>query len=230
MNLQNLKQDSYPFLTKTLSKLDELSKDKPDLEVKRINALKNLHLVGKKSAWLAGELLVQQDKILKERYESWKKANPLENNYNQPKSVYQWVEIHTTELGFGVKTTQRYIRLREETDQDIGDRLGIKKADIIRKAPKELREKIRTQAVEEKWTAAKVEKVVTKIQEKEVKVKTFQEVIKPKLPKINVLLDPKNKSRIILEMNEKYRDTFNEIFQEKFLLKIREELYRILCN
>ncbi len=223
------KSTPYQFLHHTLLKLKDMEEDKPDLENKRIMALKQLHLVGKKSEWLIGELLIQQDQILKERYTAWKNSK-AEGSYNQPKSVYPWVEDHQKEIGFGVKMAQRYIRLREETDPEIGDRIGVKKNDIIRTLPKPHQDKIRKRVVEEEWSATKVQEVVDRIRNKEKKMKNFKTVIRPQLPKVHVLLNRSDRNVIVIKINRDYRDLFNQILQEKYLLKIQEEVFFLSQN
>ncbi len=217
----------YPFLASALVKLEVIAKDKPDLEVKRIQALKQLHLVGKKSGWLIGELLIQQDHILRQRYEDWKNTKRPEG-YNQPKTVYQWVPVHTEEIGFGVKMAQRYIRLRQFTDQDSGDKLGVKKVELIRMAPKKSQDKLKEKAIEEGWSTAKVEQAVNRERDKQIKARVFKKEIRPNLPKVHVMLDRKVKNRIIIKVAEENRDLFNDILQEKYLLKIQEDMFFVL--
>ena len=210
-----------------LSMISDIAIDGIELEKERIEVLRQLHVVSTKSKHFIAKLLLNQDRVLKERYQNWK-LNGVIEEYIQPKSIYQWINIHKDELGFGEKQARRYIQLHEDTEENpvVGEKLGTKKNDIIRRVPEQYRSELRQKTVEDNWSAIKVKKEVQKIQEKEKKVSSFKK-IKPCLPNINIKLDNKNKSKIIIETDPNYRDTFNSILQEKYIQKIRQEMYSV---
>lgn len=205
--------------------LFNIEKNKPELEKDRIEILNKLHGISIKSSHVVAKLLLQQDEILKERYRNWKLNGTIEE-YNQPKSIYQWVNIHKEKLNFGEKQARRYIQLFEDTENTpvIGEKLGTKKNEIIRRVPEKYRSELRQKAVEDNWSTSKVEKEVNKIKDKEIKINNLKK-IKPHLPFINIQLDKKNKNKIIIETNPDYRDTLNNILQEKYIQKIKQEMY-----
>jgi hypothetical protein len=212
-------------LNELLSMVSNVKINKIELEKDRIEILKQLHNISTKSNHIIAKLLLQQDEILKKRYQDWKLNGTVEE-YTQPRSLYQWVNLHKESLGFGEKQARRYIQLHEDTEENpvIGEKLGTKKNDIIRRVPKEYRSDLRQKAVDDNWSAIRVEKEVQKIREKENKSDTLKK-IKPHLPLINIKLDNKHKGKIIIEIDPAYRDTFNNIFQEKYIQKIRQEMY-----
>jgi len=53
----------------------------------------------------------------------------------------------------------------------------------------------------------------------------FNKVVKPKLPRINVLLDKRNKKRIILEVEPRFRDLCNELLQKKYVPRLCEDIF-----
>ena len=222
MSVQSLEHFQFNDL---LSMISDNKLEKIELEKDRIELLKQLHAISTKSNRVIGKLLILQDKILKDRYQKWK-LNGVVEEYTQPKSIYQWVNLHKEKLGFGEKQTRRYIQLHEDTEENpiIGEKLGTKKNDIIRKVPKEYRNDLRLKAVEDNWSSTKVEKEVQKIREKEKKENTLKK-IKPQLPLINIKLDKRDKSKIIIETDPNYRDTFNSILQGKYIQKIQQEMY-----
>ena len=215
----------YNKLEQFQSIISSIKNSNPNSEKDRIETLNKLHEASTISNHLIAKLLIQQDEILKKRYQDWKDNGSIDE-YNQPKSVYQWVNFYKKELNFGEKQARRYIQLYEDTEDNpiIGEKLGTKKNELIRRVPEKYRNDLRQKTVENNWSAIKVEKEVIKIKDKETKLKTFKK-IKPSLPPINIKLDKKNKNKIIIETDPGYRDTFNSIFQEKYVQKIRQEMY-----
>jgi len=231
---EGLRLKQYFKYNNLLSEITKVKEDLPDLETKRIKLLGDLYTLHEKSGWLIGELLIQQRKILKDRYQDWQQYQ-RENggngeSYTQIKSIYDWAEANKDELGFGERTARRYIRLREETTPEIGNQLGIKKAEIIKKAPKPIQQELRKMAVKENWSTPKVEQVVNIVKNKKsknvsIKDIDFDNVIKANLPKISVKLHPRNKSQIIIEVAPKYRDSLNNLLQERYIPKLKHSLH-----
>ena len=221
----NVRFCEHDGLDKILSTISYINTDTIELEKDRIVILKKLHAFSTRSNHLIAKLLLQQDKILKKRYQDWKLKGIFEE-YTQPKSIYQWINLHKDVLGFGEKQARRYLQLHEDTEENptIGEKLGTKKNDIIRSVPRHYRDELRQKTIDQNWSATRVEKEVYKIKEKEKKTNTFKK-IKPQLPSISIRLDKKNKNKIIIEVDPNYRDTFNSIFQEKYIQKIRHEMY-----
>jgi len=188
---------------------------------------RDLHQIAGKSAWLIGELLKRQIKILKDRHENWKNQ-PEKNRGEEPlRSVYDWVEENRKELGFAPRQARNYIRLREQLDQDTADKVGVKKAQIIRtvkdkKAQEELLEETKDLGLSVQAVMRKAERVNERIEKKEV----FETKIKPKLPKLPEMRLKKN-GLILNFKNEKERDAF-QIWLSQAWLKYSKEIYDLM--
>ncbi len=212
------------------------NRDNVELESERISALYQLHRLRTKSAWLIGDLLLQEEEILEKRYKKWlamqeKGEIPPDQKYIQPKRLMHWIEANEDKLKFGTRQARRYIQARQTTDRELADKLGVKKLDIISQAPAPIQEDLKKKCATENWSSEKLVNEVAKFKIKKAAVKReFEKKIKPNLPKINVKLDKDKPNRIILEVNAKERDILNQIIQERYLEKIKEDLFFALQN
>lgn len=211
--------------------LEEVEKDPPELEERRILLLNNLERLGAASFYLLGRELVTQQKILTAKYEAWEKAKEAgkvadDEMYPHETSVFDWVDNRKAEgkLNFGSRQARRYKKAFEETDQETAEKLGSSKLSVIRQAPEEKRKELREIAIEEKWSVSKLTDEVQKINKKEEKQQTYETEIKPNLPPLSVKLSD-NKSELIIKVRQKDRDIVNEILQTKYVDKIKIDLF-----
>ena len=206
-----------------------------DVESQRISALSQLHKLRSRSAWLIGDLLLKEEDILSKRYQIWLKrkedgATAPDEKYTQPTKILSWVEANEDQLKFGVRQARRYLALRQTTDKDVADKLGVKKLDIISHAPDAIQDELKQKTMDLNWSATKLENEVAMIKVKIAAEKNYIKKIKPNLPKVNVKLDKKYPNRIIIETSAASRDMLNEILQTKYIEKIKKELYFALTN
>ena len=211
------------------------SKDQIETESTRIAALNQLHKLRTKSAWLIGEILLQEEAILTKRYADWLKrvedgaAGPDEK-YTQPRKLMHWIEANEDKLKFGTRQARRYIHVRQTTDKDLADKIGVKKLDIISQAPTLIQEDLKKKCVIENWSSDKLVNEVAKFKIKQAAEREYKKKVQPNLPKINIRLDSTKSNRIILEVAAKDRDNLNQILQEKYIDKIKEDLYFMSQN
>lgn len=213
-------------LSDSIEELDSVLDNPPDNEAERITLIKQLFTLGAKSAWLVGELLLQQKKIIEERYDSWKDNRSPEDVYTQEKSISAWVDNRREQLGFGARQARKYIDLRLTTEREVADRLGTKKINILNqsKIDKDKREALKERAVGENWTAERLREEVEK-NEYAAQKQEQKAALKRKYPRISV---SRKKEKIVLQFEEEEdARLFDNYVIDMYIERLRESLFNI---
>jgi len=212
-----------------------LNADDIEVESQRIAAMNQLHKLKSRSAWFIGELLLKEEAILTKRYQLWLKrkedgATGPEERYTQPRKIMHWVEANEDKLKFGTRQARRYVMIRQTTDKEVADKVGVKKLDIISNAPEIFQEDLKKKAMDLNWSAVKLTNEVARIKITLASQKEYEKKVKPNLPRISVKLDKSHPNRLILEVSAKERDALNELLQNKYIPKMKEDLFYSLTH
>ncbi|MCP3681895.1 MAG: hypothetical protein GY861_04320 [bacterium] len=205
-------RDDFGLTLRTDYLIDQAAEN----ENKRVKILNDLHIIKGKTPWVIGKILTEWELALEKNYFAVKKAaetqelGVMEDDL-PPKSLHEWYQKHPDELKFGYRSATDYLKIYQSTEKEppkeVQD-LGVRKIRAINKIKNPaIKEKVQEKAIEEGWTAPRVEEEVKKEVEKVEKKVKFDEV-KDDI-KLNITLD--GNKIIITCRNQTHRNIVNSI-------------------
>ncbi len=207
-----------------------------EIIIKLINDLCNL---GRTSSFLIGELLVQHDGILQNRFTKWKQNkniefeqwNTIKDLPDRPaKSLHEWFCRNEESFSFTYSMAREYIKIFEMSERDTSDKLGPAKMIAINRIPEkyaDIKEQILDKAIDNNWTVRAVqEEVDTRLRSLSLRENKKGNLdIANEAIKISLVLDKNYVLKVIFNSQQECEAGLDAINDPDILLQIKQMIY-----